>query len=505
MQVAKVLEADPFVESRAVLEQVIDELRSGRVMRMTHAEVEELADARGCDLIRQLFQDHLDLRSAEEVQLECVKGSDGVERTHVRSRSRPLETRFGTVRVNRLTYGADGESSLSPLDAALNLPEEKYSHGVRRRAAIEASKGSFDEVVEALHTTTGAKVAKRQVEELVRRAAVDFELYYTMAELQRPVDLNDLVVLTFDGKGIVVRKAAERQKQKLKKRLSKGEKRHRKRMTTVAAVYDLEPHPRKPEDVIADDPEAKKVRRSAPRAENKRVWASVRLSPEEVIEAGFQEALLRDPYKKRRWVVLVDGNEDQLGLVQKVARRHRVRVTIILDVIHVLEYLWKAGHCFHGEGTPELEAWVTERFLAILEGRASGVAAGMRRSATRRGLSRGRRKAVDTCAGYLLKHKKFLRYDRYLRKGFPIATGVIEGACRHLVKDRMEITGARWSLDGAEAVLRLRALRSSGDFDTYWCFHLAQEHERTHALHYAAAVVPGGKPRLRVIRGGASS
>ena len=113
------------------------------------------------------------------------------------------------------------------------------------------------------------------------------------------------------------------------------------------------------------------------------------------------------------------------------------------------------------------------------------VAAGMRRSATRRELSAAERKPVDDCARYLLNHKAYLRYHEYLEAGLPIATGVVEGACRHLVKDRMDVTGARWSLAGAEAVLRLRALRASGDFEEYWRFHEQQEYQRNHADRYA--------------------
>ena len=97
---------------------------------------------------------------------------------------------------------------------------------------------------------------------------------------------------------------------------------------------------------------------------------------------------------------------------------------------------------------------------------------------------------MDDCARYLSNHSPYLRYDRYLAKGLPIATGVIEGACRHLVQDRMAVTGARWSLNGAEAVLRLRALRSSRDFDEYWTFHESCEYERSHQSLYADGIVP---------------
>ena len=136
---------------------------------------------------------------------------------------------------------------------------------------------------------------------------------------------------------------------------------------------------------------------------------------------------------------------------------------------------------FHREGSPELAHWACTRVRSILEGKASRVAAAMRRAATVAGFSKDTRKPVDRCADYLLKYAPYLHYDRYLAAGYPIATGVIEGACRYLVRNRMELTGARWRLVGAEAVLKLRALRASGDFDAYWDFHEAREYERNHA------------------------
>ncbi len=200
--------------------------------------------------------------------------------------------------------------------------------------------------------------------------------------------------------------------------------------------------------------------------------------------APFQEAQRRDPEHRRQWVVLVDGHQDQLDRIRACIRRYKVDVTLVIDFIHVLEYLWKAAYCFHKDGSEQAEQWVLKRALHILKGKVSDVAAGMRRSATLRELPADKRKAVDKCADYLLKYRDMACYDRCLEKGLPIATGVIEGACRHLIKDRLDITGARWRLAGAEAILKLRALRSSGDFEAYWEFHKAKELERNHIAMY---------------------
>ena len=137
--------------------------------------------------------------------------------------------------------------------------------------------------------------------------------------------------------------------------------------------------------------------------------------------------------------------------LRKKTQSFKVPLTIVLDIIHVLEYLWKASCGFYGEDSPQSEGFVTQRLLRLLRGQSSQVAKGIRKMATERRLRGPARKQVDKCADYLLKYAFIIHYDQYLAQGLPIATGVIEGACRYLVKDRMEITGARWNLVGAGA------------------------------------------------------
>lgn len=499
---------EPFADAGEQFEQLVGYLKSGETRGMTHSELERELEQRGRELLRRLYQGHLDSRAPGEAG-EPVRDADGDERTHQRVGERALETVFGTVTVSRTGYGAAGSASLHPLDGALNLPVERYSHEVRRRAAEEAAKTSFEETVLTLARYTGAGVGKRQVEELVGRAAQDFDAFYAARQAAATTRSGQgaLLVLTSDGKGVVMRrqdlreatrKAAEKRKHKLDKRLTRGEKRHAKRMATVASVYTIAPFVRRPEEVASSlAPVHQVLEERRPRPEDKRVWASLAKSPEEVLDEAFREAEDRDRSREKTWVAVVDGNETQLRILRNLSRRYRVKLTVVLDIIHVVEYLWKAAHAFHDEGSSELEAWVQERLLQILRGRASHVAAGMRRSATLRQLTPEEREPVDDCADYLLKYKPYLAYDAYLAAGLPIASGVIEGACRHLVTDRMDLTGARWSLAGAEAVLRLRALRSSHDFDEYWSFHEAREHARNHAALYADGKVPSTKDPAR--------
>jgi hypothetical protein len=495
-------------QPRRQFDQMLAFVESAEALALPHDEMEQWLGREGRELQRGLLQQHCDLRAAAERRMTAVRGADGVQRGMARQRPHVLGSLFGSVTVWRLAYQAKGAASLHPLDAGLNLPPGQYSYGVRRLVAEYAAKSSFDEVVVEIERWTGSIVHKRQVEELTRAAAQDFDAFYAqrIPDGARISD-RDVLVITTDAKGIVVRpedlreatrRAAVQGKHKLTKRLSRGEKRNRKRMAQVAVTYAIEPFVRDAEDVLREFRPARDVKARRPAPTYKRAWASVASNPSEVIDEAFREAERVDPAHCMRWVVLVDGNRDQIRLIREVARRHRVKVTMLLDVVHVLEYLWKAAYCFHAEASRDAEVWVTERLRLLLTGHdASQVGAGIRRSATRHDLSKTAREAADRCAAYLQNNRALIDYAKALRSGFPIATGVVEGACRYLVKDRMDRTGARWSLEGAEAVLRLRALCTNGDFDEYWRFHLAQEHERNHRSHYADGEVPNPLPAAR--------
>jgi hypothetical protein len=445
-----------------------------------------------------------------------VTGADGVERRSSRASERHLETIVDTVVVPRAAYQAPGCEDLHPMDAALNLPRELFSFGVRRMVAREVARASFEEVVEIVHDYGGATIAKRQVEELAVRAAQDFDAFYAQREpAHAPAE--DLLVLSTDGKGIVMRRAdlreatrlaAEKKVNKLETRLTPGEKKNRKRMAQVATVYSVAPWVRTAADVVHKPRKGEAMATAKrPVPHDKRVWASVEKTPRKVIRTMFEEALSRDPERSRRWIVLVDGEPKQLAAVKAEARRVGVKVTILLDVVHVIEYVWKAARALFGESNPEAEAWVGDRLLALLTGRSGGdIVKTIHWWASRRKLDESALQMIDTACNYLADRTRtrLMHYAEALRDGLPIATGVIEGACRYLVKDRMDRTGARWSLTGAEAVLRLRAVRASGDFDAYWEFHLAREKERNHTSRYEGAVIPdplpAPKPRLRRVK-----
>ena len=476
---------------------LVEFLSGNGAASLTHDQLEVRLDTDGRSLLRQLLQDHLDLRASREGRARAVSDSAGTLHAAVEpGHRRGLETIFGEVTVTRIAYRAKGAENLHLQDAALNLPAGRHSHGLAELCAIEAARGSYEEAQAAIERSRGVGLAKRQVEALTRHGASDVETFYANAR-REPAKKTDALVVSVDGKGIVMRpdalrpatkKAAAAGAHKLKTRLSKGEKKDRKRMAELAVVYDCTPVPRQPTDILARAEDGPKP--EAPVAANKWCTASIVADAKEVIKAAFDEAERRDPGHERPFVALVDGARHQIDVIKREARRRHMTVTIVVDVIHVLEYLWKAARCFYSETDPAGETFVADKARSVLEGKAGIVAGAIARKATMLGLDAGARKNADECVHYLKNKAPYLDYPTALANGWPIATGVIEGACAHLVRDRFDITGARWSLDGAEAMLKLRAVRTNGDWKPYWQHHLAEEHKRVHATRYLDSTIP---------------
>ncbi len=384
---------DEFTATREYLEEVIRQLQSPEAANWRHDETEETIRQQGQELCRLLFQGALDVRTNKEERRQSVTGADNVVRTRFREDcQRKIGCVFGEVSYRRNGYSHPLGESLFPLDESLNMPKRKYTYGLRQCVSLAVCQGAFESSLEGLSGLIAGKIPKRQAEELVAEASTDFEAFYAQRAITPVQSPSTVLVMSQDGKGIVgrqedlreaTRKAAEKAQHTLGTRLSSGEKPNRKRMATVATVYDVAPHVRESTDVIRRHAEEGETpRKDAPKAENKRVWASVEEEMDSVTEAIVQEAMRRDPNRERPWVMLVDGHKDQIKVIKRVFKRHAVQAPIILDFIHVLEYLWKAAWCFFNsndkEQAKEAEQWVLEKAEAILEGRSGNVAAGIR-------------------------------------------------------------------------------------------------------------------------------
>jgi hypothetical protein len=335
-----------FTASREQFESLVGFLDGSDAAELSHAELEERLDRDGRELLRRLLDDHLALRAIREQRLEPVIGDQGIRRGRVQAgHARALETVFETVTVKRLAYRAPGLGNLHPADAILNLPVERHSHGLRRLAAVEAARGSFQDAVEAIKRSTGQELGHRQVQQLAQLAAVDFGDFYAARRPKRSKP-DQLLVLSADGKGIVMRPDAPRPAAatqaaragpKPRARLATAEKLNHKQMAEIGAVYDAITAPRTPADILARDDGHESAQ--GPVATNKWLTASIVKNAGTVIKHIFQEADRRDPKHRRTWVALVDGNNHQIQPIKSEAKARGVKVTIIVDFIHVLEYL----------------------------------------------------------------------------------------------------------------------------------------------------------------------
>ena len=257
-----------------------------------------------------------------------------------------------------------------------------------------------------------------------------------------------------------------------------------KKQATVSAVYCTEAQPRAPEDIVRElrgNDEGDTEKPDPPTIYVKEVRGTLE-GKDVAFERVVRDVERLDPEGTKKRVAIMDGDR---GL-QKKARHYFKGYILILDIFHVLEYLWKAAHVLYIEGTPEAEEWVRVRLLAILQGRVGRVIGGLRQTLTKKKFRASKREVLQGVINYMHRNRRTMQYDEYLAAGFPIGSGAVEGACRHLVRDRFELAGMRWTEKGAQAMLDLRATALNDDWEPFWEHHIAQEHNRLYGHRKAA-------------------
>jgi hypothetical protein len=378
---------------------------------------------------------------------------------------------FGELLISRAVYGSrEGQRIESaPLDGRLGLPAGDFSYVLEDWAQRFCLKGSFAEAAESLETLLGLRLGSRTLEHMNQELA-GFVVPFRDAVEPPPADEGGpILVVTADGKGVPMRRPA-RECPRRHHRRTKGEKANKKQMACVGAVYSIEPFVRTADDILD---EVLRDHRGDDRPEpaHKHVWAEMSrdldgepLSAKDaVFGALFDDLNLRAAGHDRPVVCLMDG-ERALWEAQQVYFSEAVGV---LDLFHVLERLWTAAHCFHREGSEEAEQFVEDRLRGLLEGRVGYVIGGLRQRLTKHALTGSRRQTLESVITYLENNRGHMRYDEYIAAGYPIGSGVAEGACRHLVKDRMEQSGMRWTVSGAQAMLHLRATYLNDQWDEF--------------------------------------
>lgn len=394
---------------------------------------------------------------------------------------------FGKIKVPRTCYRIEGEKGVMPLDAQANLPERCYSYLLQEWMGLFGIRESFGEAAISLKNPLGLDIKQSRFEVVDRESINDYDEFYKNKELPAAKSEGELQVMSFDGKGVpVIKKEAA----KIQARLGKGEKRQKKKEAMVGVDYTIDRKVCTPEEVAENlvyPEQARKKREekrkegvNAPtiRAKNVRRLASLERSKRQVVDEIVSDARHRDPDNKRPLVVVMDGALCLWNLLISILAG--LNWVGILDIIHVVEYLWKAGNALHGERTPEARKWVYEHLLSTLQGRIGSVIGGLKQTLTKRKLKVGQRKALKEAITYFENHREWMRYDEYLRAGYPIGSGVVESTCGHTVKKRMEGTGRRWSIKGAESTLLLRSIYTSDDWNAYWQAHMHLERTKSY-------------------------
>lgn len=394
---------------------------------------------------------------------------------------------YGPLSLERRVYGTrEGQKIESvPLDARLGLPAGELSYVLEDWLERMCVKDAYRDSVQSLASLLGArvKVSVDTAEEHTRQMAEHAESFRASQTAPPASEEGEVLVATADGKGVPMRKPPPSSASpRPSHRRGKGEKAQKKQMAYVGAVYSINRFSRTADQVV-DELRRRERAPDRPRPQHKHLWAEM-THPGDGVQEGFLmhgpsylfaeltvECHERDPTRKKDLVCLLDG-EKQLWRLQT---EWLPRAVPILDIFHVMERLWTAAHCFHRERSPEAEEFVERNLRKLLEGKVDHVLRSFRRLLVTRSLAGEKRKRLLATITYYANNREHMRYDEYLAAGYPIGSGVAEGACRHLVKDRMEGTGMRWRLEGALAMLRLRAIYLNGDWDAYVEHRIQQE------------------------------
>ena len=396
---------------------------------------------------------------------------------------------FGTLNISRAYFWKpDKGSGIFPLDRDLNLPQKHHSYLLQDWNQILAVDNNFNSARECLEKILGLNIWTRQSEEINRSAAEAVDQFYK--DNSQSEQIQPILVAEVDGKGIVMRKDNLDKEEKINIRLKRGEKNGKKKMATVTAVFGVERNIRAVDDIIkheignsASNPGKTKLKiatEDGPKPENKIVRATLE-GKKKAFERIVEEVKNRDPENKCERVLLMDGEP----ALEKKAKEYLIPLCFIfiLDLFHVMEKLWKLCYFFCAEASIESIQWVRKYLTMILAGKVGYFIGAVRQIITKSKYSKSKKNKIEQILRYFEKRKKYMKYDEYLAKGYPIGSGVIEGTCRSFVKDRMELSGMRWSEIGAEAMLELRSIKVNGKWNDFWTYFINKEKERKYS-HY---------------------
>jgi len=381
---------------------------------------------------------------------------------------------FGKMKVARYLYHIK-DVSFAPLDIVLNLPVRCYSYVLSEFANLLNINGAYENASELLQRFFGVKLSVSALETISSESSDSYEDYYDLKNrLPKLKSEADYVVVSFDGKGVPMIKA---EAAKIVARPGKGKKKQKKKEALVGVKYDVNANVRTAEEVTTNlvypDKKEKKNKPGKPaKAQDIRYIASVEKTKKKVMEEIYED-VKNENFNNKPLVCVMDGALCLWALFKKVFKDINNKI-FILDIIHVLEYIWIIAHIKHKEGSVESKEYVYKSLLLILQGKVASYIMELQKEMLSKKWGKAKRDKFIKVITYLKNHKEYMKYNQYLSKGYPIGSGIVESACSHVVKDRMEISGARWGINGADSILKLRSVTKSKDWDEYWEFVTAQ-------------------------------
>jgi len=438
---------------------------------------------------RQAFGQFLTAQGDGDVG-ETIDMDEGKElRRLTEPHNRTYRSIFGPFELSRFVYGTrEGQRiEFVPLDARLELPESEFSYVLQDWAGTHFVEEAFDRSAETLGRILGFSLSVDSLERMSRKMAESVADFRQSLPKPPADEEGEILVATADGKGIPMRRPADQRPVGARRR--KGEKANKKQMATLGCVYTVDPKHRTAADVVEALFRERVVRQpketAEPVAQHKRLCSSLTYEQGDVYVDAETEVftwMATEMDARRRKgqpvICLMDGQRSLWASC--AAYLPSDGLVEILDLLHAIEYLWKAAYLFYDEGSDEASKFVRDRVLRLLHGEVGYVIGGLRQMGTKRKLPAKKQAALDRVCNYLDGNRHRMCYDEYLEAGYPIASGVIEGACRHLVKDRMERSGMRWTIDGAQAMLDLRSTSVNGQWSAFCNHRIQAETRRLH-------------------------
>ena len=469
-------------------------LNSGEIVQDIRKEfesmlqyVQESKEKTADEMERSLFAQLLGLGARLMLLFFTLRASDygcadwttkeGVTLPYHGENERGYYSIFGKLPLSRPYYYKKDVGKYSPLDEALSLGDDCYSDMMRELAEFLGVDVTYAKVCQFWSRILGQTLSTQAVKGMVAKDAADVKAYYQQKEEPDVATEAPILVAQADGKGVpIVRETPVAPK----RHLGKGEKRGKKQEAMVTSAYTIEPHIRTPDEVVASffHPENSSSSTSQTRTgpQNKHVWATMD-GKDAALSRLATQTTNRDGEHILYRVALTDGCE----ALQSRVETYLSDFTLILDFVHASEYLWNAANALYGEQSPKRDAWAEQQTLKLLSGQIESVIAELEQLAQKPRFSQAKRDKFTSAANYFTRNQPYMHYKDYLAKGWPIASGVIEGACRHLVKDRCELSGMRWTQDGVESLLHLRAVAENDDWDEYHQYRKEQRHLRLYA------------------------